>query len=286
MGFVDWLKGTFGKQACAFCGNEVGMLKRTKIKNKEFICNDCKRTCSRFIQVYRMTRDELLGHMEYMKRQERLYNEVLGRPSQIVPGVPDEQGIEFYDEFGMFRIQDRDYDDRYTKELFRYDQVAKYEPFCRESEPEEPGKPKVFDECGVIITLIGADTDMSAVPQGRRAHPYITNEIEVVINKRDKHIGELEVNQIISHFDYIFGVNDDKKGLFSFGPTKQQRREGEAMVAMGGVLAAAVRAAKDGEVSAETAAQVTDAMNKVDDAATRGLSQYTRLADEAEAKIQ
>ena len=87
MGFMDWLKGTFGKQTCAFCGNEVGMLKRTKIKNKEFICNDCKRTCSRFIQVYRMTKDELLGHMEYMKRQEKLYNEVVGEPSRVVPSA-------------------------------------------------------------------------------------------------------------------------------------------------------------------------------------------------------
>ena len=285
MGFADWLKGTFGKQTCAFCGSEVGMLKRTKIKNKEFICNDCKRTCSRFIQVYRMTKDELLGHMEYMKRQERLYNEVLGDPSRVVPSASSEQSIEFYDDFGMFRIRDNDYDGRYTKELFRYDQVAKYEPFCRESEPEEPGKPKVFDECGVIISLVGCNTDLSAMPKGLRAHPYITDEIEIVVNKRDKHIGELDVAHIISYFDYIFGVHDDTKGLFDFGPTKQQKREGEALKAMTGVFGAAIKAARTGEVSQEDAAKVAEAMNKVDDAATSGLAEYTRRADAAEAKI-
>lgn len=285
MGFVDWLKGTFGKQTCAFCGSEVGMLKRTKIKNKEYICNDCKRTCSRFIQVYRMTKDELLGHMEYMKRQERLYNEVLGDPSRVVPSASSEQSIEFYDDFGMFRIRDNDYDGRYTKELFRYDQVAKYEPFCRESEPEEPGKPKVFEECGVIISLVGCNTDLSAMPKGLRAHPYITDEIEIVVNKRDKHIGELDVAHIISHFDYIFGVHDDTKGLFDFGPTKQQKREGEALKAMTGVFGAAIKAARTGEVSQEDAAKVAEAMNKVDDAATSGLAEYTRRADAAEAKI-
>ena len=286
MGFMDWVKGTFGKQSCAFCGSEVGMLKRTKIKNKEFICNDCKRTCSRFIQVYRMTKDELLGHMEYMKRQERLYNEVLGEPSRVVPSASSEQSIEFYDDYGMFRIRDYDYDNRYTKELFRYDQVAKYEPFCHESEPEEPGKPKVFDECGVIITLVGTGDDAGDLKQGLRPHPYITDEIEVVVNKRDKHIGELDVAHIISHFDYIFGVGDNTKGLFSFGPTTQQRREGEALKAMTGMFGAAIKAARTGEVSEEAAAQVQEAMNKVDDAATCGLSKYTRLADEAEAKIQ
>lgn len=285
MGFVDWLKGTFGKQACAFCGNEVGMLSRTKIKNKEFICNDCKRTCSRYIQVYRMTKDELLGHMEYMKRQERLYNEIVGEPSRVVPSASSEQSIEFYDESGMFRIRDNDYDGRYTKELFRYDQVAKYERFCNESEPDEAGKPKVFDSCGVTITLVGCDTNLSEVPKGLRSHPYITQEIEVVVNKRDKHIGELEVNQIISHFDYIFGVNDNTKGLFNFGPTKQQRREGEAMKAVGSMFAAAVQAAKTGEVSEDDAAKVTDAMNKMDDATTSGLAEYSRRADAAEAKL-
>lgn len=286
MGFVDWLKGTFGKQVCAFCGNEVGMLKRTKIKNKEFICNDCKRTCSRFIQVYRMTKDELLGHMEYMKRQERLYNEVLGNPSRVVPSASSEQSIEFYDEYGMFRIRDNDYDGRYTKELFRYDQVAKYEPFCRESEPEEPGKPKVFDSCGVIISLVGCQTDLSEMPKGLRAHPYITDEIEIVVNTRDKHIGELDVAHIISHFDNIFGVHDNTKGLFNFGPTEQQKREGEALKAMTGVFGAAIKAARTGEVSEADAAKVADAMNKVDDAATSGLAEYTRRADAAEQKIQ
>jgi len=224
--------------------------------------------------------------MEYMKRQERLYNEVLGEPSRVVPTASSEQSIEFYDDYGMFRIRDQDYDGRYTKELFRYDQVAKYEPFCNESEPEEAGKPKVFDSCGVIITLVGSDTDASELPKGLRAHPYITREIEVVVNKRDKHLGELDVNHIIGHFNYIFGVGDDTKGLFNFGPTKQQKREGEALKAMTGMFGAAIQAAKTGEVSEEAKAQVADAMNKVDDAATHGLSKYTRLADEAEAKIQ
>ena len=286
MGFADWFKRTFGKQPCAFCGNEVGMLKRTKIKNKEFICNDCGRTCSRYIQKYRYTKDELLGHMEYMKRQVSLFAQMEGQFTLVVPSATIKQSIEFYDNHGMFRIRHRDGDDRFPKELIRYDQVASYERYLEESDPQEEGKPKEFGECGVDITLVGGQTDLTQLPKGLRAHPYITETIRVCVNDRDRHTGELEVNQIIHHFDVIFGVNDDTKGLFNFGPTTQQRREGAAAAAMAGLFGAAVQAAKEGQVSEEAKAQFEDAMNKANDAATMGLAKYTRLADEAEAKIQ
>lgn len=78
MSIGDWFKKKFGKQTCAFCGQEVGMLKRDKIKNDEYICHDCRRNCSPYIQVYRYTKDELLGHMEYMKRQSKLVESISG----------------------------------------------------------------------------------------------------------------------------------------------------------------------------------------------------------------
>lgn len=284
MGIGDFFKKRFGKQTCAFCGKEVGMLNRDKIKNDEFICSDCKRTCSRYVQVYRYTKDELLGHMEYMKRQGKLVESMEGLKERRVPSA-GRQGILFYDEAGMFRIYDVDKDHRYAMEMIRYDQVASYEPYLEEAEPDEPGKEKVFGECGVKLTLVGGMDDLSKMPKGLRAHPYITQEITVKVNDRDKHIGELDVNQIIGHFNHIFGVGDDTKGLFSFGPTTQQKREGAALKAMGSMFGAAIKAAKTGEVSEDAAAKVADAMNKVDDAATSGLAKYSRLADEAEAKI-
>ena len=280
MGISDWFKKRFGKQICAFCGQEVGMLKRDKIKNDEFICSDCKRTCSRHIQVYRLTKDELLGHMEYMKRQGKLVESISALRGYRIPSA-SRQGIIFYDEVGMFRVYNSDKDDKYPMEMIRYDQVAKYEPYCIETEPTEPGKEKEFKEGGVKITLVGGQTDLSRMPKGLRAHPYITGEITIQLDKNNM----TYVSNIIQQFNTIFGVHDDTKGLFSFGPTKQQKREGEALKAMGSMFGAAIKAAKTGEVSEDAAAKVADAMNKVDDAATSGLAKYSRLADEAESKI-
>ena len=280
MGIGDFFKKTFGKQTCAFCGKEVGMMGRDKIKNDEFICHDCRRTCSRYIQVYRFTKDELLGHMEYMKRQGKLVESISALRGYRIPSA-SRQGIIFYDEVGMFRVYNSDKDDKYPMEMIRYDQVAKYEPYCIETEPTEPGKAKEFKEGGVKITLVGGRTDLSQMPKGLRAHPYITEEITIQLDKNNM----TYVSNIIQYFNTIFGVHDDTKGLFSFGPTKQQKRDGEALKAMSGMFGAAIKAAKTGEVSEETKAQVQDAMNKVDDAATGGLAKYSRLADEAEAKI-
>ena len=280
MGIGDFFKKRFGKQTCAFCGQEVGMLKRDKIKNDEFICSDCKRTCSRYVQVYRYTKDELLGHMEYMKRQGKLVESISALRGYRIPSA-SRQGIIFYDEVGMFRVYNSDKDDKYPMEMIRYDQVAKYEPYCIETEPTEPGKEKEFKEGGVKITLVGGQTDLSRMPKGLRAHPYITGEITIQLDKNNM----TYVSNIIQQFNTIFGVHDDTKGLFSFGPTKQQKREGEALKAMGSMFGAAIKAAKDGAVSEDAAAKVADAMNKVDDAATGGLAKYSRLADEAESKI-
>lgn len=285
MGFMDWLKRTFGKQPCSFCGTEVGMLKRSGIKNKDIICNDCGRNCSRYIQKYRYTKDELLGHMEAMKLQNKLYEKLEGNFTLVVPTASNLNCIEFYDDQGMFRIRDRDKDGRYPMEFIRYDQVASYEIYLEEGEPDEPGKPKVFGEIGVDITLIGADETLTPEQKGRRPHPYITETLRVRIEDRDKHQGELYCNHIIQRFDSIFGENDNSRGLFSFGPTTQERRQGEALKAMGSLFGAAIQAAKTGEVPEGAQEQIEDAMNKVDDAATTGLAKYTRLADEAENSV-
>lgn len=293
MGLGDFFKNIFGKKTCAFCGGECGMLNRTKIKGDEYICGKCDDMCSFHIQKYRFTKDELRGHMEYMKRSDRIYKEVAlsGARSERYPSATSRQGIEFFDDIGMFRIMDgsRDHKENYPKELFRYDQVASYEPYYEEAEPEEAGKPKVFHEGGIIIRLVGALDDTTKMQKGLRAHPYITEEIKVCFatNDREKENYLKYAENAINHFNYIFGVNDDQKGLFSFGMSKQEKRDLKAAVAFTKTAFDAVKVAKNGgEITDEKKAEIMENMNAIDDAQTGGLAVYTRAADAAEAKIQ
>ena len=291
MGLGDFFKNIFGKKTCAFCGGECGMMSRTKIKGDEYICSKCDDMCSNFIRKGRYTKPELEGHMEYMKRSDRIYKEVIlpnVQKHNSYPSATQKQGIEFFDDFGMFRIMDgsRDNKDRYPTELFRYDQVASYEPYYEEAEPEEAGNPKVFHEGGIIIRLVGALDDTTKMQKGLRAHPYITEEIKVCFatNENEKENYLKYAENAIHHFDYIFGV--ESKGLFSFGMSKQEKRDLKAAVAFTKTAFDAVKVAKSGgEISEEKKAEIMENMHAIDDAQTGGLAQYTRAADSAEAKI-
>ncbi|MBE7024423.1 MAG: hypothetical protein E7408_00005 [Ruminococcaceae bacterium] len=294
MGLGDFFKNIFGKKTCAFCGGECGMMSRTKIKGDEYICSKCDDMCSFHIRKSRFTKDELAGHMEYMKRSDRIYKEVILpaiQKHERYPSATQRQGIEFFDDFGMFRIIDgsKDNKENYPKELFRYDQVASYEPYYEEAEPEEADKPKVFHEGGIIIRLVGALDDTTKMRKGLRAHPYITEEIKVCFatNDREKENYLKYAENAIWHFNYIFGVNDGQKGLFSFGMSTKEKRDLMGAVGFAKTAMEAVKAAKTGgELTDEKKAEIQANMNAMEDAQTGGLSEYTRRADEAEARMK
>ena len=293
MGLGDFFKNIFGKKTCVFCGGECGMMSRTKIKGDEYICSKCDDMCSNFIRKSRFTKPELEGHMEYMKRLDRIYKEVIlpnVQKHECYPSATQRQGIEFFDDFGMFRIMDgsRDNKDRYPTELFRYDQVASYEPYYEEAEPEEDGKPKVFHEGGIIIRLVGAQDDTTKMKKGLRAHPYITEEIKVCFatDDREKENYLKYAENAIWHFNYIFGVSDNQRGLFGIGMSENEKRDLKAAVAFTKTAFDAVKIAKNGgEITDEKKAEIMENMNAIDDAQTGGLAKYTRAADSTEAKI-
>lgn len=293
MGLGDFFKNIFGKKACAFCGKEVGMMKRTKIKNKEYICSDCDDMCSFHIRKYKFTKDELSGHMEYMKRCDKLFSEKVSQMKSVLyPSVYSDMAIEFFDDAGFFRIRDRRYEGsggkKYPVELFRYDTVASYEPYLEESEPQEQGKPKVFEECGIKIKFVGTDDTSDVQRNGLRTHPYITDEVKIVFanSERDRENCERYIDNAINHFDFIFGVHDDEKGIFGFGMSKKEKRDLAAMTSFAKIASEAVKVAKNGgEISEEQKESVLKDMNNLEDAQTDGLAAYSRKADALEETV-
>ena len=55
MGFFSNL---FAKQNCAVCGKECGTLHRSKLRDGQFLCDDCGNKCSKYIRLSELTLDE------------------------------------------------------------------------------------------------------------------------------------------------------------------------------------------------------------------------------------
>lgn len=282
MGFFQNL---FGKKTCALCGKECGMMHRTKVKNGEYVCSDCTSQCSKFVRLSRLTTDEVRGHIEYMRRQNRLFEEVFSTARrERMPSQLDKEGIEFCDELGMFRIVSRQ--NRKCEELFRYDQVASYEEYFEEDPPNEQHKEPKFKECGIKLHLVGSRKNAAEIRAGTRAHPYVQDEIRICFSSSNKKYAQ-DAHNAKCHFDYIFGVNDDRKGLFDFGMSKKEQRDLKAAVGMAKSFGTVFKAAREGgiEDSEELRAQMEENQRAVEDANTGGLAVYSRRADEAEARI-
>lgn len=294
MGLGDFFKNIFGKKTCAFCGGECGMMNRTKIQGDAYICGTCDDMCSFHIKKGRFTKEMLADHMEYMKRSDRMFKEIILpeiKNPQRYPSATARQGIEFFDEYGMFRIIDgaRDGKEQFPKELFRYDQLAGYEPYLKESDPQEPGKPTVFNEAGIILRFVGVRDDLTTTHKHLRAHPYITEDIKVCFatNERERDNYAKYIDNVIHHFNVIFGVHDDDHALFGFGMSKKETRDLKAAVGFTKTAIEAVKAAKNGgELTEEKKAEIQENLNAMGDAQTNGLAEYTRRADETEAMIQ
>lgn len=62
--------GLFSKEACAFCGTEVGALKRSKLATKEFICNECKHKTNYFARMSYTSKEAAQRMMDTLAQEE------------------------------------------------------------------------------------------------------------------------------------------------------------------------------------------------------------------------
>ena len=129
--------------------------------------------------------------------------------------------------------------------------------------------------------------DVTKLRKGLRAHPYILEPIKVCFatNEREKENYFKYADNVIWHFNHIFGVGDDTHGLFSFGNNEKEKRDLLGTVAFAKTAFEAAKAAKSGEISEEKQAEIKKNLEAMEDADTDGLAKYTRAADAAEAKI-
>ncbi len=221
--------GLFSKEECDFCGEKAGMLGRKKLKDGEYICKDCEKKCSIYFEPGKFDKAEVDQHMEYMKKQDALYN------TQYAT-LPDDAkwafkqlfgGIVFADSIAMFEVIDPETKKRECKELFRYDQIANYERYAEENNSGEGDK---YSEVGVEITM-RCSQGMSGVGMSdietARAHPYL--ESVRILCAKDEDNMYSSTKGLMDKLNAIFLRESDDKSMAEslkdglFGSKKEQR---------------------------------------------------------------
>lgn len=280
--------GLFSKETCCFCNNEVGLLSRKKIKNKNYICKDCEKNCSAYIEVSNFDSEFLTEHIEYMKKQNTLYEEEVEpldkkEKERFVSGW---DGIVFIDSIGMFEVISPKYNKKTVKELFRYDQVQDFDYYTVDNSSQEGKK---YSEAGIEITFrcpIDENGWTNNEVAGGRQHPYVSKiRIPFEKNTDDANCGSLAK----AHLNKLFGRASDsffgsiKEDFVGTGKERAQAKAGiDSLKALGNLAKSAITKDSEGLENAknEMANAATDMLN-----ATYNFgAKYTQIADDAEKR--
>ena len=288
MGFFSNL---FSKQTCAFCSNEVGALARKKLTDKNYICKECEKNCSAFIDPARFDTEYIKQHMEYMKKQDVLYKkefEPLDKSKKDRIVREGYYGIVFADDIAMFEVVDPKADKkRNYKELFRYDQIKDYEVYTKDNMSTEGGKK--YSEVGVKIIMscqIGVNAAGMSDAEKKMAHPYV-EELNILCARNTDSTSD--TNLIINHLNKIFGrASGTVFGSIkeSFVGTEHQRQGfkagADALKALGNMAKAKASG------NEEDAAKAKESMDQAVDSGLAYLSEnrskYTQIANEVEKR--
>ena len=68
--------GLFSKEACAFCGKEVGAMHRTKVSGGDYLCTDCSFLTHPFIRNDKLNKEQVKALMEEMAQDEELFQSI------------------------------------------------------------------------------------------------------------------------------------------------------------------------------------------------------------------
>jgi len=278
--------GLFSKEACCFCNKEVGLLSRKKIKNKNYICKDCEKNCSAYIEVSNFDSEFLTQHIEYMKKQNTLYEKEVEpldkkEKERFVSGW---DGIIFIDSIGMFEVISPKYNKKTVKELFRYDQVQDFEYYTVENSSQEGKK---YSEAGIEITFrcpIDENGWTNNEVAGGRQHPYVSKiRIPFEKNTDDANCGSLAK----AHLNKLFGrasesfLGSIKEDFTGTGQERAQAKAGiDSIKALGKMAKSAIQNDSQGLENAKN--EISNAAIDMLNATFNYGARYTQIADDAE----
>ena len=285
---MGFLKNLFAKQTCELCGKEVGALSRVKLADGTFMCSDCRKDTSAFINIQKYGIEDVKKHIEYMKKQNEFYESEFATLSdkEVVRCVKvGYAGIVFADKLGMFEIINANTKKKNYKELFRYDQIKDFEVYTKENTNTGENQKK-YAETGIRIIMDSAgDVGNFAAntEERKRLHPYAMEFIIPISRNVDYPDGGM----IKPHLNKIFGRPDESlvgsiKEKFT-GTGREKAGYQAANDAVSAITAFAKgKITKDENDIKDAKDKMNTAVNSTMAFATENRTEFAKKADKAE----
>ena len=289
---MGFLSNLFSKQTCAFCEKQVGALGRKKMTDGNYICKECEKNCSAFIDPSKFDTEFIRAHMEYIKKQDVLYKkefETLDKKKKERFIHEGYYGLEFADDIAMFEVIDPKASKRNYKELFRYDQIKDYEIYSKPNSSTEAGAKK-YSEVGIKIIMncqVGIDSVGMSDIEKKLAHPYVS-ELNILC-ARDTD-SATDSTWAVEHLNKIFGrasgtlFGAAKEAFTGTGHERQGYKAGaDALKALGSMAKAKMTGNE--EDAAKAKEKMETAVESGFAYASENRTKYTKIADEVENRV-
>lgn len=263
--------GLFSKEVCVFCGTEVGMLKRSKLQTKEYICNDCKKKTNPFARMDYTSKDNAQHMMDTLAQEAADFEVSFDSAENRFQSA--ERSFKTWDlgshrvqyrcntRLGAFQIISENHSSYEHVPVFYFDSMIPYQFADDNPQLADFRRNGVMDEDAEYVT-VKEETDMDGKLTG----------CTVIIPYNDICIREIRLNGNVSDdsgknvfYDLAERMNSDRKVWIDRGIFDAERKNKMQIRNLGDTAAAALKATVTGGNVEEAVKQGIDTANAIEE---------------------
>lgn len=263
--------GLFSKETCTFCNTEVGMLKRSKLVTKEFICNECKTKTNYFARMDYTSKEAAQCMMERMAQEEADFEESFDSAQNRFESA--ERSFNTWD-LGSLRVHYRcntrlgafqinlDAMSRYENiPVFYFDSMIPYEFASENSNLGDIRNREALDANANYVKVEESKDSEGKLTSCTLIIPYNDTCIREVKLKGDTRNEEDKD----AFYDLADRINQDRRSWLNRGIIDEERKNKMQVRNLGDTAAAALKAAITGGDVKEAVKQGMETANDIEE---------------------
>ena len=197
----------FSKEACCFCGKEVGLMSRSKLVSGDYICTDCKYLTHPFIRIDHLNKDQVEALMKEMEENEARFQSIEFRKTQR---KHNNDTWIFYDNFdqGVFSLYTPETKKYKNHFVFNMTDVRPYDRLQEGSRAANTVRPQLTQQQYMDAITLTEKKDASGKPEGWvlkipyfRKDMFIESKFPAAMKEDDVRYFHKTVQEIIARYN-------------------------------------------------------------------------------------